>query len=309
MKKERKLIVKRIIEISSSFTGTIPTGQYENEKPFYSIKEVVELDEVIFGKDATPMFDDCYLKERQRQLHDICYQQFKRQAEVSYSEKIAKQFQNIRFYPGADGVMYPSVTSFLNWDADFHVSPDELAQYAARGTIYHKLAEIFLTTGEWKAPKDVPEIYEEVVLVKGGTLGLSLEDVDFPGFYAAYPFKVIELEKSGLNHEHKFGGRMDIKCIIEAANPGKWDKVEGVVYDTPTILDIKTGATLDKTKGLKQQTAYAMFEGHEDVSQVGLIHLNKETKQGFSKPCLENTVKYKEALLKDRASFKKRFGV
>jgi hypothetical protein len=57
------------------------------------------------------------------------------------------------------------------------------------------------------------------------------------------------------------------------------------LYDVPTILDIKTGQ-VDKVKHLKQQTAYAHCE--PDVQQIGLIPLNQDTKQGYSKPILES---------------------
>ena len=142
-----------------------------------------------------------------------------------------------------------------------------------------------------------------------GSLGLQVDDVNFPAFFKAYPIKVIELEKEVINHQHRFGGRLDIKCIIEKDNPGSWAKVEGVKFDVPTILDVKTGS-LDKTKGCKQQTAYAKCEGNEDVEQIGLIHLNKEVKQGYSKPyVISDLGKYWPLFISDRDNFKKRFGV
>jgi len=294
--------MKRTIEISASFTGTIPTGNYENEKPFYSVKEIMELEE-----KENEIVEDEFIANRQKELHQICYDQFKHQAEICKLERIAEEYKQIRLYDVAEGIKYPSVTSIIGWDSDFHMSEDELAQYASRGTVIHKQVEIFLKTGEWKAPKDIPEIYPDVVIVKKGNLGLSLNDIDFVGFYESYPFKVIELEKVAINHDKQYAGRLDIKCVIESSNKGQWEKIEGVKFDVPTILDVKTG-TIEETRCFKQQTAYWHCE--PDVEQVGLIHLNKKTKQGYSKPYIEtDKEKYWHLFLKDREIFKQRFGI
>jgi hypothetical protein len=162
-------------------------------------------------------------------------------------------------------------------------------------------------TGEWKAPKDIAEVSPCYLTVIKGNLGLDMEDVDFRAFYTDYPFKVISLESTMFNDEYRYAGRVDIKCIIEAKNPGKWAKVEGVKFDVPTILDIKTGTTLDKTKGLTQQAAYAKCEA---IEQVGLIHLNKEVKQGFSAPQLTTNIdRYFALFMKARNDFKDRYGI
>jgi len=123
--------MKKTVEITANFTGTIPKASYENEKPFYGFKETIQLDE---GEIMT----DAELISRQKQLHDYCYKQFRLQAEMANIERIQKEYQNIRFYDCGDGRKYPSVTSILNWDADFSIPADELAQYASRGSIIHK---------------------------------------------------------------------------------------------------------------------------------------------------------------------------
>ena len=291
--------MKRAIEISASFSGKISTGSYENENPFFSLKESIEEDQFLITDD--------WIKERQKQLHSICYQQFKQRADVSYAERIAKTYQNIRFYDGANGKKYPSVTSVIGWDEDFYVSPEQLAQYGARGSVIDKQVELYLNTGEWKEPKDIPEIYPDLVILKNGSLGLVVDDVDFLTFFKEYPFKVIGLQTTHLNHEYCYGGTSDIKCVIESANKGKWEKVEGVIYDEPTILDVKSGA-MDKTKFMKQVTAYAHCSN--DVKQIGIIHLNKENKCGYAKPIIEtNLEKYWTLFKRDRENFKKRYGI
>lgn len=290
----------RTIEISASFTGVISTGSYENEKPFFSVKEIIEGDDIISMPDGL-------ISDRQKQLHDICYQQFKRQAEVAYSEKIAKTYQNIRFYDGNNGVKYPSVTSVIGWDSDFHMPPEELSQYGARGTIIHKQVEIFLRTGEWKEPKDIPEIYPDLVTLKGGNLGLQVDNVDFQAFYKDYPFKVLKLEETCLNHEFKYGGRVDIKCVIESANKGKWGAITGILYDVPTLLDIKSGEVV-KVKVMKQLTAYGKCD--PEIQQIGVIPLKKDNVKGYAKPILETDMeKYWALFKKDLFNFKQRYGI
>lgn len=290
--------MRKQIEIEASFTGAIPTGNYENEKPFFSVREVLE--------DCGNMSDE-EIAKRQEELHGICYAAFKRQADVSYSEKIAKQYQNIRFYDGKGGQKYPSVTSIIDWDADYHMPPDQLAQYGSRGSIIDKQVEVFLRSGKWLEPKDIPECYPDLVILKKGDLGLQVDNVNFQGFYKDYPFKVIDLQKVVMNHEHRYGGRLDILCIIESSNKGKWDKVEGVKFDVLTDLDVKSGA-INKTRDLKQQTAY--WHANPEIQQVGLIPLNKDVQQGFSKPIIEpNKEKYWSLFLNDRQNFKKRFQI
>lgn len=277
--------------VTASFTGKISVAQWENVSPFFSLTEKFEGD-----------LSDKEKAERQQKLYDICHKQFKQCAEVCNRERIKKEYQSIRFYG-----KFPSVTSVINWDADFHIPEDELAQYAARGTIIHKQAEVYHRTGVWEKPQDIPEIYPELVILKQGNLKLSVEDVNYLDFYKQYPFKVIDMEKVLINEKFKYGGRRDIKCIIDSKNPGKWNKVEGVIFDVPTILDIKTG-TVEKLKCMKQLTAYWHCE--DDVQQVGIIPLTNSTQQGFSKPTVcTNKEKYWTLFFNDRKRFKKRYGV
>lgn len=290
--------MKKTIEITVSFTGVITTGNYENEKPFFGLKETYELDA------PEPAF---FIKDRQNELIDQCRKQFKHQEYISRVERIKELYRNIRFYDLADGERFPSVTSIIGWDEDFHISQAHLAQYSARGSIIDKQVEIYLRSGEWKEPKNIPEIYPDLVILKKGDLGLTYDDVDFPEFYKNYPFKVIDLQKTHINKEHRYGGRSDIICIIESSNKGKWEKINGVLFDVLTILDIKSGV-IDKTKHMKQQTAYAKCE--PDVKQIGLIPLTNKTEQGFSKPIIETDLnKYWSLFLKDRESFRERHGV
>src|SRR3990167_3411371 len=133
----------RKIEISASFTGKISIDNYENLAPYFSAKEIFEVEDM-----PTPMVDEI-IKNRQSELQKICSDQFKLQAELAYQDKVEKSYQNIRFYDsGKDGIKYPSVTSCLGFDDNFFVSADDLQQ-----------------AGEWKEPKSIPEIAYEVMVV------------------------------------------------------------------------------------------------------------------------------------------------
>ncbi len=293
--------MKRSIEISASFTGKINTGQFENESPFFSIKEIVE---DIDSEDYE--VTDEHIKIRQKELKEICYNQFKQHAEIAYQEKVAKAYKNIRFYDGKDGLKYPSTTSVINLDSNFFVSPEDLYQYSCRGTVYHKLIEIYLKTGNVVNPKDVPEIAFETMTVLTGSLGLSLEDINYVGFFKKYPVKIIEQEKVIINDEHRFGGRLDILFQIDSKNPGDWSKVEGIEFDKDIIGDFKTGQ-LDKLKGFMQQASYCKTLG---VTQAVLIPFGTDTVQGFSKPVFTNKIdNYFGMFLTMRKKFYERFSV
>lgn len=271
------------VEITASFSGKIATGKFENEAPFFALKET--------WQDVT---DDEFVRARQDALQQMCYEKFAAVERRSLVEKIKEIRQDLRFYPiGND--QYPSVTSVIGWDEDWYMDPMELAQYGARGTIIHKLVEIFLQTKVWPKPSDIPEIFPEMVILKKGSLGLSIDDVDFPAFFKKHPFEVLKQETTVYNTEKRYAGRQDIK-----------GKLEGKV----TLFDVKTSSTIDKKKFFKQLTAYAKCEGNEDVEQLCIIHLNNKVQQGFSAPIIETDVnKYWHLFLKDRENFKERFGV
>jgi hypothetical protein len=268
-------------EIVSSFTGKISTGRYENESPFFSIKE-------IWSGDITKEF----VLERQNALHGMCFAKFQEAERVSIVERIKKQRSDFRFYPVGND-FYPSVTSILGWDTEWNVPPQQLTQYASRGTIIHYLANHFLKTGEWLDPTKVPELHKDVIIVTTGDLKLSWDDTSFPNFVAKYPIKYTELECLVINNTHRYAGRLDIV--------GEFD---GKV----SVMDIKTG-DVDEVKCFKQMAAYAMAYG-KPIDQMVVIPLNKNTKQGFSAPKISTEInKFFELFLIERRAFKDVFSV
>lgn len=289
---------KKTLEITASFSGKIPTAEYESSAPFFALKEVFE------GYDYT----DDEISIRQQKLQEMCVDKFNQYANILHQQKIEKAYKSIRFYDAGNGQKYPSVTSVIGMDENFFMPADELAQYGARGTVIHKQIELFLKDGIWRQPKDIPEVAFQVMTVLKGTLNLSLDDVNFPAFFKEYPFKMVEQEKTVINHEHKYAGRLDILGVIESSNKGKWEKIEGVQFDVPTILDVKTSAALDKAKGFTQQAAYAMTD--PAVKQIGLIHLTKENVCGYAKPQIMPKIEHYWAIfINQRNKFKERYGV
>ena len=289
-KKTKVLSVPKVqsTEIVASYSGKIATGRFENCSPFFSLKEV-----------WTGQLDDTEISIRQKQLSVLCSDKFNECEQRELVAKIQEDRKDIRFYQ-VENESYPSVTSVINWDNDFeestkHISPDDMRQYAARGTIIHAQVSRFLKTGEWVDPKDIPELYLYRIILKKGSLGLSMEGYDFRKFYEKYKFDTINTECFVCNKTYRYTGRYDIKGVLD-----------GVV----TLFDIKTGSSINKANCFKQLSAYAKGAGNEDVAQLVVIPLNNTTKQGFSAPAIETDVdKYWPAFQKDREMFKERYGV
>lgn len=272
---------KQSTEIVASYSGKISTGRWENESPFFSIKEV--------WTDV----DKEFVSIRQKTLHGLCYERFAECEKRSIADRVKEQFKHLRFYQ-INNEQFPSVTSIIGWDKDFFIPQDQLIEYAARGTIIHKQVEIFLKTNEWPDPANIPEVYPEYVILKKGSLGLTLDGYDFQGFYEKYPFEVLKTETQVFNLEYRYAGRSDIKGVFDGKK---------------SIFDIKTG-TINEEECFKQISAYAKADGNEDVEQMVIVPLNSTTKQGYSKPKVETDIdKYFELFKRDRKLFKQRFSL
>ena len=254
--------MKRTIEITSSFSGTISTGQFENERPMFSLKDTIEVDG---AKDI-----DIKIRKRQEQLHDMCYGMFKEAERKSIVQRIEKERKDIRFYLcPIHKKNYPSVTSVIGWDADFYISTDELNQYAAQSTIQHLIFNHFIEKNEWIEPEKIPEAYKYIVIVKKGSLRLDYKAGNIPGFLEKYPIKFKSSEKAVFNHEYKYAGRPDADG--EPLQSKEWEKAGAI--SVPTIFDVKR--TADKVKAFKQMAAYAKCKGNSKVKQLCIIPINK----------------------------------
>jgi len=268
----------KIKEITVGLSGTIPSGSYENLKPSYSM--VIELDE---KDDEKVVFNQA--RARLKEMFEL-------ESNMAKTDLIAKQYENIRFYE-KDGKKYPSVTSILGWDIDWKITEDELNQYASRGTIVHKLIEIYLETGEWKNPEDIPELSSDIAVVLGGSKGLHWNDCTHKEFFESFgkDIKVEKIEVEIINTEVGYGGRVD---------------AIGTYKGKPAIFDWKTGATSD----FRQLSAYASAI---DIPIETLIIApvgKTDNKSGVMKPKVSEGLESEfKNFLKARQEFKRRFGI
>lgn len=282
--------MKRTIEIVSSFSGKISTGQFENEQPFFSVKEVIE------GE-----ITDVEISKRQKELKDICYNQFQLAERESTAKKIQKQREDIRFYE-KDGKSYPSVTSIIGWDADMFCKKEDLSQYASQGNINHLKLAYFIKTGEFLDAKKIPEAYKDMVILSKGSLKLPIDSGDLKGMLEKYPIRFKASEQEVINDTYLYAGTLD--ALGEIVPNKDWEKL-GAQPDLLTVFDLKRSG--DAIKNFKQTSAYAKCIGAE---QMIILIVNDTTKQGFSQPLVTQSVdEYFAMFLQDREAFKERFGV
>jgi len=272
------------IKVSAGFSGVIATGSYENARPSYSAEMEFEID------DMLPEQVSEHISKVQKQLQEVCYGNFKSDEQKSIVERIDRERKDIRWYGE-----YPSVTSIINWDADFFVSQEELQQYASQGNLIDAQVKHFIRTGTWEKAEKIEGTWSDMVILKRGSLALSLEGWDFPAFLKKYPLEKMEVGKPVVSHKHRFGGTSDIRiCYFNGKK---------------TLADVKR--TPEKVKHFKQCAAYAIAEeenGESPYEQLMLVPLNDKTEQGFSKPIITTEIgQYKAMFLADRENFKKRF--
>lgn len=273
------------VKVSAGFSGVIATGSYENARPSYAAELEFEMPDLLPEKVSE------HISKVQKQLQDVCYGNFKSDEQKSIIERIERERKDFRWYGE-----FPSVTSIINWDADFFVSPEELTQYAAQGSLIDAQVKHFIRTGAWEKIEKIEGTWADMVIVKQGNLGLSLNGWDFPAFLKKYPLEKIEIGKPVVSQKHRFGGTSDIRiCYFEGKK---------------TLADVKR--TPEKVKHFKQCAAYVIAEeenGESPYEQLMLIPLNDKTDQGYSKPVITSEIgQYKDMFLRDRENFRKRFG-
>ena len=272
-----------IKEIRASLSGVIPIASYENLKPYYEIMAEIDKDENI---------DECFRKlKKTLRLH------FEQEGNNAKADLIEKQYANIRFYE-KDGKKYPSVTSILGWNVDWKIPEDELRQYAARGTIIHRLIELYLQDGKWADPLELDELENEVATLIGGSKKLTWKDCSYQKAVEniMQDVKVIELESEVYNDEQLYAGTMDLYCLYKGKN---------------TIIDFKAGTTRD----MRQLAAYAVSKGVDQMmiaaDQIMIVPVGPtDNKTGIMKPVVSTDVagEYKKFLYA-RAKFRERFGI
>lgn len=281
------------IKIASSYAGKISTGSYENASPFFSAEIEVDLDTTTY-----PGGSKQFLADYQKELQEVCYNSFKAAEQKAILERIQKERADFRWYPDKELGSLPSVTSIINYDADFGIPPQELQQYASQSQLCHAQVSHFILTKEWLSPEKLNDTWADLVIVKKGSLSLETEGWDFPAFLSKYPINNMKVGTALVNKKYRYGGTPDFYGI---------PNFEGATKML-SICDVKR--SVDKVKNFMQMAAYAMCDNQEKIKQMIIVPLNNKTAQGYSKPVVSVDIdKYFEMFLRKREEFKKRYGV
>lgn len=285
------------VEITVSMSGAIPTASFENFRPLYSIKKS-------YSQNLSENEIENITEKMREKLQNKLDEDFLR----GIKKRIEKQRKDLRLYE-FDGKIYPSVTTILNpYGIDY--DPYLLAQFAARGTIVHKIAEnmiiqiqngVKLADIELLDPKECNSIADEVKLVENGTLGLTWKSVSPKGFWKKYG-KHFDLEKAKTEMKVKsdkylFAGTLDLRAKYR---------------NIPCVLDWKTSKSYsgEKLENYKQQlAAYAKNSG----ADIGIIApLKPQNKSGYGKPIIVEKEELEQCwgqFLQAREKFREIYGM
>lgn len=281
--------MKKTIKISSSVSGVIATGSYQNLRPGYSWEETIE------DCDLT----DDQIQERIKDLYAKAYSNLKEAEQKAIAERIKAEREDLRIRTSpVSGKAMPSVTSIISYDADFFVSGEDLRQYASQGNITHAKANHYIEKGEWTEAKNLNDLWTDIIILSKGSLGLSINSGDFPAFLKEYPIEKMTNGEVLFNEEDCYSGEPDF-----TGHPIDWKGAENKF----TLFDIKR--TVDDVKAGMQLAAYCKVLG---ITQAVAIPLNNKTKQGYSKPTIYDEVRldgYYKMFLKKRKSFKARYSI
>jgi hypothetical protein len=285
---DKGVIMKRTIKISAGVSGVIATGSYENLKPSFLWEEVIE--------DCK--LNDNQIEDRIRELYQKGYDELKKAEQKATIERIERERKDFRFRKNPEtGKMVPSVTSIINYDADFFVSQEDLVQYASQGNITHMQVNKYIETKEWIPAEKIKEIWTDIVILKKGKLNLSVENGNFLAFVEKYPIENLKNGYAIFNNEENYSGEHDFTGIP------KFKGAEEIL----TVFDVKR--SVDKIKHGMQVAAYSKIVG---AKQAILVPINGKTAQGFSKPVIftqQQLEGYYQMFLEKRKQFKKRYGV
>jgi len=275
------------IKVSASYSGKLPVAAYSNVNPGFFAEVEMETD----GNEATVEIDKI-----QKGLHAICLKNFQIVAEAAKIEKIKTDMKGFRFYPVENG-SYPSVTTVNDPDFKSWVGDEELRVAIAEGNILHARAAQFIATGQWVEPKSLEGVGADLLICKGRILDYW----DFPEMLKKHPIKEMKNGRTVYNHIDKYAGTFDMEGIYPAGGEKGAELV-------PTLFDFKR--TADRDKNFTQISAYSKCEGMEHIKQMGIIPMNTDTAQGFSKPIISPSIdKYFEVFQAKRKVFFETYGI
>ena len=203
---------------------TINRGNYENEKPFYSQKVVIQSE------------TDIDVKAEYAKLRSIVDELATAQYNAS---KLDQSGLRIRI---KDGKKYVSVTSVTGGGKKLDIDPE----YAIRGTELHRMFNVFVDTGKWEEPS--------VKLER-----LNYSDLKYKEFFEAnkenIDFSVNQQNIEVWNDDHLFSGEIDIICQVNSIKTladfksGSWSWEQLAAYwKAANDPDIKQLAIFDVKK-------------------------------------------------------------
>ncbi len=283
--------MKRTIRISGSVSGTIATSRFQNLKPLFTWEEEFEAEE---GE-----WSDAEINVRRQDIYDMSFLLLRRAEDRAIIERINREREDLRFVtnPKTKKVS-PSTTSVINFDSDFFCSPEDLRQYASQGNITHERVTQYIKTGIWVPPESLEDIWADILILKKGSLALSLDAGNFPAFLEKYSIDNMKIvERMFDEKEDSYNGEFDFTGIPH------WKGAEEI----PTVFDVKRSK--EKIKNGMQLAAYCKLAGYK---QGIIVPLNSKTEQGYSQPVVYNEKQlegYYKIFLQKRKDFKKRYGV
>lgn len=265
-----------IKEITVGLSGVIPLASYENSRPSFSMTM-----EIGPGDDHAEAMEYC-----RSYLHALMDQEIAK-GKIEY---IKRAYESFRTYKH-NGKEYFSVTTILYWDAEWRVTPDHLAQLAARGTIVGDMVETYLQKHYWLEPEQTDYLRDDVAVLKTGSSGLSWDDCSHKAFCEKYgdDIKVERTQGVVYNDEHSYAGTYDIL---------------GTYKGKKALMDVKCGGY-----NFAQLAAYAVC--CPGVEQLVVLPVGPtDNKCGYQQPKVTDDIKGQfEKFLDAREKFRKRFGV
>uniref|UniRef100_A0A6M3IQY9 Uncharacterized protein n=1 Tax=viral metagenome TaxID=1070528 RepID=A0A6M3IQY9_9ZZZZ len=277
----------RTIKMGGSISGVIATGSYQNLRPGFTWEETV---------DDSNMTDE-EIGNRIAEMYCKCFTMLKEAEQKAIVERIQRERKDLRFMISPAGNILPSVTSIINYDIDFFVSPEELSQYCSQGNIIDVKVKHYINTGEWVEGKTINDCWTDIVILTKGNLKLEIDAGDFPGFLKKYPISDMKVGERFYYDEEGYCGEPDFIGVPD------FKEAESI----PTIFDVKR--TPSKVKNGMQLAAYAK---KHNITQGIIVPLNDKTGQGFSKPIVytkDELDGYYKIFKNKQKAFKQRYNI
>jgi len=270
-----------IKEITVSRSGVLPTGNYENLRPSFSITA-----EVVDGDDY---------KETIKSCNEYLCHLFEMEDKRARAELLQKRYRNFRWYH-KNGNKYISVTTVIGWGNRHTIfkkfTDDELAQYASQGNIIEALIIEYLKTGKWIDPDENSTLQKDVALLRMGNLGFHWNTCTHRAFMEKFGEKIGQIEGyqgEVFNDDYGYAGTYDIL--------GEFDGKR-------SIIDIKRNYF-----DMRQLAAYAMCL--KDIEQLVIFKVGPtDNKCGYYKPIVCTDIQKEfDSFLDAREKFKQTFGI